>query len=119
MTEANMWLVGIALLGLLAMGLWLINRICRLRFLRVYNWNGNRYCYLGRSCIHKRNDTYVIKLRERVADISYTTDYRFLADKAFVRKNRYRNLYVYAGTTRVWMPIEEQMEQNLYYRFPF
>ena len=119
MTEANVWLLGIALLGVLAMGLWLLERIRRLCFLRVYNWDGNRYCYLGRSRIYKRNDTYVIRMRERLADLSYTTDYRFLADKAFVRKNRYRNLYVYAGATKVWMPIEERMEQNLYYRFPF
>lgn len=119
MTDMRMWLTAMALLGLLAAGLWLADRIRRLCFIRVYNWNGKHYCYLGRSLVHRENDTCVIKMREKLADLSYTTDYRFLADAAFVKKNRYRHLYVCAGTTRVWMPIEERMEQNIYYRFPF
>ncbi len=82
---------------------------------RIYNWDGKRYRFLGRERLRKRNDTYVVNMRERKGDASYTTIYLLLASAKFVRKHRYENLLLHAGKTEVWMPVEGRMRVEVLY----
>lgn len=82
---------------------------------RIYNWDGKRYRFLGRERLRKRNDTYVVNMCERKGDDSYTTIYLLLASAKFVRKHRYENLLLHAGKTEVWMPVEGRMRVEVLY----
>lgn len=82
---------------------------------RIYNWDGKKYRFLGRERLRKRNDTYVVNMRERKGDASYTTIYLLLASAKFVRKHRYENLLLHAGKTEVWMPVEGRMRVEVLY----
>ena len=83
---------------------------------RIYNWNGKRYCYLGRAGVHRQGDGYYVRLRERIADLSYTTLYQICPSKAFIRKNRYRNMTLYAGKEKCMLHVDGRMRQSVYYR---
>ncbi len=95
-------------------GIWL----CFVRgcTVRVYNWNGSRYCYLGRALIRRNGGGYLVCLRERMADLSCTTLYRLCPSRHFVRKNRYADLEFRAGRTRSLLHVDGRMEQSAYYR---
>lgn len=84
---------------------------------RIYNWDGRRYRFLGRERLRKRNDTYVVNMRERKGDASFTTVYLLLASAAFVRKHRYGSLLFRAGKTEVWQPVEERMRAEALYGY--
>ncbi len=82
---------------------------------RIYNWDGKRYRFLGRERIRKVNDTYVVNMGERKGDASFTTLYLLLASNEFVKRHRYAHLLLRAGKTEVWMPVEERMRQEALY----
>ncbi len=83
---------------------------------RVYNWDGKRFCYLGRAALHRDGAGYRIAIGERMADLSYTTLYRICPSRRFVRRNRYQDMVLSAGREKCMLPIEECMERSVYYR---
>lgn len=83
---------------------------------RVYNWNGKQYSYLGRAGICREDDGYSVHIRERMADLSYTTLYQICPAKRFVRRNRYRNLMLCAGEERCMLHVDGCMRKSIYYR---
>lgn len=110
------WMQVVVILCLLAGGLLAVQHFMRYHTVRIYNWDGQRYRFLGRECVHKRNDICVINMRERIGDLSYTTRYRLLASREFVKRHRFTGLLLRAGASEAWMPIEERMVQDIYYR---
>lgn len=82
---------------------------------RIYNWDGTRYRFLGRERLCRRNDIYVVTMRERVGDLSYTTRYLLAASEKFVKKYRYGNLLLRAGKNEAWLPVEERMRADVLY----
>lgn len=116
LSEYSVWLLAVEVLCLLAAFLLLFLHYLRYDTMRIYNWNGERYRFIGRGRICRKNGTYVVKIRERLADLSYTTRYRFCPNRRFVKRNRYRELLVQAGRNTVWLPIEEVMQYNIYFR---
>lgn len=83
---------------------------------RVYNWNGKRYCYLGRTGLRRERDGYRVCIGERIADLSYTTLYQICPSKGFVRRNRYRNMTLCAGDAQCMLYVDSCMRQSIYYR---
>lgn len=112
----------LVLAGLLFCGLYEI----RYRMVRVYNWDGSRYRLLGYLRLKKagsvhldfmeRNDTYVIKMTERMWDISYTTRYLLLPSKQLARQKKTAGLLLQAGSETVWMAMESRLRCDIYYR---
>lgn len=83
---------------------------------RIYNWNGQRYELVGRVRLRKRNDTYVINITERIAELSRTTRYCLVPARQFVRQRRYQKLVVRAGAAELFLPVEERMRCCIYDR---
>lgn len=110
------WIVVVMILCLLAGGLLAVQHFMRYHTVRIYNWDGQRYRFLGRECVYVRNDNCVINMRERIGDLSYTTRYRLLASREFVKRHRFAGLLLRAGVSEAWLPIEERMVQDIYYR---
>ena len=73
---------------------------------RIYNWNGNRYCYLGFAPIKREGSGFLLRIGERMVDLSRTTVYRICPGRAFCRKNQYRAMYVYADGSRNYLVVE-------------
>lgn len=88
----------------------------RYHTVRIYNWNGKRYCYLGRACLYRGKDGCRVRIGERIADLSYTTLYQICPSKSFVRKNRYSDLTLCAGEERCVVHVDRCMRQSIYYR---
>ena len=88
----------------------------RCRTVRIYNWNGKRYCYLGRAALHRNGGGYLVHIKERMADVSYTTLYQVCPSKGFVRRNRYKDMVVSAGKARCLLHVDGCMRQSVYYR---
>ncbi|MDE6405924.1 MAG: hypothetical protein K2M20_09790 [Lachnospiraceae bacterium] len=84
---------------------------------RIYNWDGKKYRFLGRVRLRKENDTYVARLRERMGERSFTTRYLLFASAKLVRKNRYENLLFCAGGNEVWLPVEERMYAEVLFSY--
>lgn len=84
---------------------------------RIYNWDGKRYRFLGRERLRKINDRYVINVRERMGDMSFTTRYLVFASAAFVKKHRYESLLFRAGRNEAWLPVEERMRAEILYAY--
>lgn len=82
---------------------------------RIYNWDGKKYRFLGRERLQRINDTHVINMRERMGDRSFTTRYLLFASAKFVKRHRYENLLLRAGVVEVWLPIEERMRADVLY----
>ena len=82
---------------------------------RIYNWDGKRYRFLGRESLRKVNDRYVINMRERMGDMSFTTRYLLIDSAKFVKKHRYENLQFCAGRNEAWLPVEERMRVETLY----
>lgn len=83
---------------------------------RIYNWNGERFCYLGRARLHKNGGGYLVHMRERMADLSYTTLYQICPSKRFVRRNRYKDMVLSAGESRCLLHVDGCMRESVYYR---
>lgn len=115
--DSRIWAVGV--LFLLALLLAAARHELVWHTVRIYNWDGRRYRFLGRERLRKINDTYVINMREAVGEASYTTRYLLLASAKFVRRHRYGNLLLRAGRSEVWLPIEERMRQEVLYAHPW
>lgn len=88
----------------------------RFRTVRIYNWNGSRYCYLGRAGVRRSGGGYQVCIGERMADLSYTTLYQLCLSKHFVRKNRYADMLLCAGREKSLLHVDECMRQSIYYR---
>ena len=85
------------------------------RTVRIYNWNGERYCYLGRALLHRNGGGYQVYIGERMADLSYTTLYTICPSKRFVRRNKYEDMILCAGNASGLLHVEECMRQSIYY----
>lgn len=116
MPDLDLWIQVMMGLLLLAVVLLSVRHFMLYHTVRIYNWDGRCYRFLGRECLYKRNDIYVINMRERIGDISYTTRYRLLFSPEFVKRRRYGSLLLRAGVNEAWLPIEERMVQDIYYR---
>ena len=110
------WMLVVMILCLLAGGLLAVQHFMRWHTVCVYNWDGQRYRFLGRECLHKRNDDYVINMRERIGDLSYTTRYCLSASREFVKRHRFAGLLFRSVASEAWLPIEDRMVQDIYYR---
>ena len=88
----------------------------RFRTVRIYNWNGSRFCYLGRAGIRRNGGGYQVRLKERMADLSYTTLYQICPSRHFVRRNRYSDMMLCAGNARCLLHVDECMRQSIYYK---
>ncbi len=118
-TSVTIWMLTINILMLLAAALLFMLHYLQNHTVRVYNWDGRRYRYIGRSRLRKEQDSYIVKLREHLADISYTTRYRFCFGRSFTKKYRYQDLLVRAGRNAAWVPVEEKAQCMVYYRRGF
>ncbi|MBO5474858.1 MAG: hypothetical protein J6A08_13900 [Lachnospiraceae bacterium] len=124
--ENMVWIQAVMVLLVLAGLLLGILHDMRFHMLGVYNWDGRRYRFLGKARIRKArrgyagvgtgDDTYVIKISERMWDLSYTTRYLLVPSKQFVHRNRNGSLLLQAGKETAWLPIEARMRQDIYYR---
>lgn len=85
------------------------------RTVRIYNWDGVKYRFLGRERLRRGNDAYVVAMRERMGELSRTTRYLILASDRFVKRHRYGNLLFRAGAAGVWLPIGERMRADVLY----
>lgn len=103
---------------LTAMSVLLAAVLCCIRCgtVRIYNWDGKKYRYLGRAGLRRSGGGYVVRLRERMADLSYTTLYQICPTKRFVRRNRYREMAFLAGKVRCLLYVDGCMRQSVYYR---
>lgn len=84
---------------------------------RIYNWDGKRYRFLGRERLRKKNDVYVVNMRERMGDMSFTTRYLLLPSRKFVKRYRCKSLLFCAGRAESWMPVEERMRAQIRYLY--
>ncbi|MCM1386828.1 MAG: hypothetical protein NC231_05845 [Bacillus sp. (in: Bacteria)] len=75
---------------------------------RIYNWNGSRYRYLGYVPVRKEDGGFAVRIGARMVDLSRTTLYRICPGRAFCRKNRYRDMYVYADGAKSCLVIEKE-----------
>ena len=116
LTEHMVWMQAIGGLVVLAGILLIILYYMRYHTLKLYNWDGKRYCFLGRILLRKRNDTYVVKIREHIWDISYTTRYLLVPSRQFVQTNRNRSLLLQAGQAKEWLSVDAGMRQDIYCR---
>lgn len=76
---------------------------------RIYNWNGSCYRYLGYAQVRKQDGAFSVRISERMVDLSRTTVYRICLGSAFCRKNRYRDMYVYADGERSRLIVEQEV----------
>lgn len=84
------------------------------RMAGIYNWNGKRYCYLGYVPIRREEGGFALHLGEHMTDLSRTTLYRICPGRAFCKKNRYRNLFVYADGSRQHVVVDrEEMKTEI------
>ena len=109
-TSAMNWLT------LLSVFLVIMFYVIKFHTVRIYNWNGNRFCYLGRAGIRRNGGGYQVRLKERMADLSYTTLYQICPSGKFVRRNKYSDMVLYAGNTRCLLHVDECMRQSIYYK---
>lgn len=112
----DLWCLAAAALAALCMALLVLRRYLRLRTVRIYNWNGRRYCYLGRGRVRRDGGGYRVRLTERLADLSYTTLYRICPSREFVRRHLYADLAVLAGAEQRLLAVEPHMQLSVYYR---
>ncbi|MBD5444546.1 MAG: hypothetical protein HDR29_03230 [Lachnospiraceae bacterium] len=75
---------------------------------RIYNWNGKRFCYLGRAPLRKEGEDFAIRIGERMVDLSYTTLYRVCPCRSFCMRNRYRDVFVYADGGRQHLVVDNE-----------
>lgn len=83
----------------------MLHTVCY-RMARIYNWNGRRYCYLGYAPIRREGGGFSLRISARMVDLSHTTRYRICPGRTFCRKNRYRDMFVYADGSRNYLVVE-------------
>ena len=107
-----------AVSGMLVLTGCLLAILCIVRCyrVRIYNWNGKRYCYLGRARMYRESGRYRVCIGERMADLSYTTLYQLCLPRRFVRRHRYKEMVLSAGKARCVLPVDDCMRQSVYYR---
>lgn len=115
MTEHIVWMQAVGSLAALAGMLLVMLYFMRYHTLKLYNWDGKRYCFLGRILVRKRNDIYVVKIREHIRDISYTTRYLLVPSRQFVQTNRNSSLLLQAGREKAWLSVDAGMQQDIYF----
>lgn len=115
MPDVELWIQVMMGLTLLVGVLLAVRYFIRCHTVQIYNWDGRRYRFLGRECLRRKDDIYVINMKERIGDLSYTTRYRLLASPEFVQRRRYGSLLLRAGANEAWLPIEEQMIKDIYF----
>lgn len=113
--QNRVWVYALLLLSVLAALLLLVLYVIRCRTVRIYNWNGKGYRCLGRAVLHRSGDGYVVRIGERMADLSYTTRYRICPSTRFVRKNRYKRLVLCAGRARSLLYVDRDMSRSIYF----
>lgn len=86
------------------------------RTVRIYNWDGKKYCYLGRAFLHRNGGGYQVNIGERMADMSFTTLYQICPSRRFVRRNQYEDMMLCAGNASSLLHVEENMSRSIYYR---
>ena len=106
----------VACLAALLIFLVLMHRSISFRTVRIYNWNGDRYCYLGHAGVRRSGGGYQVHIKERMADLSYTTLYQICPSRHFVRKNMYAGMILCAGQARCLLHVDENMRQSIYYK---
>ena len=111
-----MWVYASVCLAVLSVALAAALYGIRLRTVRIYNWNGDRYCYLGRAGVRRNGGGYQVRMKERMADLSYTTLYQICPSRHFVRKNKYADMVLCAGKARCLLHVDECMRQSIYYK---
>lgn len=114
--EEMMLLYGLTMLVLLTVLLIAALYGIEAHTVRIYNWNGKRFCYLGRTRLRRKDGDYAVRIGERLADLSYTTLYQICPAREFVRRNRYKTMLLCAGEERCVMHVEGCMRQSIYYR---
>lgn len=107
------YLIGMTLVSVLLL---IVLYGIRCSSVRIYNWNGKQYCYLGRVRLHRNGGGYVVRMGERMADLSYTTLYQVCPSKGFVRRNRYKDMVLLAGKAQCLLHVDGCMRQSVYYR---
>lgn len=85
--------------------LFFITVMCQ-HVVRIYNWDGTKYNYLGYAPIRKENGGRAIHISEKMVDLSHTTSYQLVFGKTCFQKHRYRELFVYAKQQRNYLVIE-------------
>ena len=90
--------------------------VVQFRTVRIYNWNGSRYCYLGRAGVRHNGGGFQVLIGERMADLSHTTLYQICPSKQFVRKNKYADMMLSAGNAQCLLHVDSCMRQSIYYR---
>lgn len=107
-----------AILFLTALTLLLMIALYGIRFrtVRIYNWNGSRYCYLGRAGVRRNGGGFQVHIGERMADLSHTTLYQICPSRQFVRRNQYADMVLCAGNTQCLLHVDACMRQSVYYR---
>lgn len=112
--EASSWTLAVNILALMAVILLLALHYNLFATVRIYNWNGTRYRYVGRSYLHARGRYYFIKVRKSTVRVCTTTRYYFGLPRDFVRRNKYKDFLITLGKTRVICPVEDSMEHYIY-----
>lgn len=102
----------------LAAGLAAVLYGLQMHTVRIYNWNGKRYCYLGRAGLHWEKGCCRVRIKERMADLSYTTLYQVCPSGEFVRRYRYKDMILCAGEEKCMLHVDHGMRQSIYYRRP-
>lgn len=74
---------------------------------RIYNWDGTKYNYLGYAPIRNDKGCRVICISEKMVDLSHTTNYQIVFGKTCFHKNRYKEVFVCAEHQRNYLVIEE------------
>lgn len=107
-----------ALLGLGMLAVFLMAALATLEWctVRIYNWNGQRYCYLGRVALRRNGGVYLVRIKERMADLSNTTLYQICPSKHFVRRNRYKDMMLCAGNASCLLHVDGCLRQSIYYK---
>lgn len=111
-----MWVYAAVCLAVLSVVLAAALYDIRLRTVRIYNWNGDRYCYLGRVGVRRNGGGFQVRMKERMADLSYTTLYQICPSKHFVRRNKYADMLLSAGKAQCLLHVDECMRQSIYYK---
>lgn len=114
--SSSMWVYAAVCLTLLTVFLMAARYGILYRTVRIYNWNGKRYCYLGRVFLHRNGGGYQVYIGERMADLSYTTLYQVCPSRRFVRRNKYEDMVLCAGNARGLLHVDECMRQSIYYK---
>lgn len=107
-----------AIIWLTLLSVFLIVALYAVRFctVRIYNWNGDRFCYLGRAGIRHNGGGYQVRIKERMADLSYTTLYQICPSRHFIRRNKYSDMMLCAGKAKCMLYVDDCMRQSIYYK---